>query len=76
MNAAKDWTFEVFGDINKRKRSLQARLDGMQLKFDQGVVNGLLKLDKYLKAELDLLLKQDEPIWRHKPRCEWISTEE
>lgn len=35
--------------------------------------NGLLKLEKKLRIELDEILQQDKVIWFKKFRCEWIS---
>lgn len=76
MEATKIWSREVFGDLNKKKMRLQARLEGIQRKIDQGVVNGLLRLDKELKSELDLILKQEEFICWQKSRTEWITSGE
>lgn len=72
MGEAKTWSHEVFGDLNKRKRRLQARLKGIQRNYDQGKVNSLFKIERELKAELELVLKQEEFIWWQKSRSDWL----
>lgn len=44
-----NWSRDVFGDPNKRKRRLHARLVVFRYKLDYGVVNDLLKLEKILR---------------------------
>ena len=62
----------LFGNIFKRKRRLLARIAAVQRKMATSPNLGLFSLDKKLKEELDLVLKQEEIFWFQKSREDWI----
>ena len=68
----KNWNYNVFGDIFKRKRRLQARIQGVQWLLTEGRVASLLKLETKLHKELDDVLLQEEILWFQKSREKWI----
>ena len=68
----KNWNANVFGNIFKRKRRLLARITGVQRKIAISPNLGLFRLDKKLKEELDLVLKQEEIFFFQKSREDWI----
>jgi len=66
------WNREVFGNLFRKKRSLWARIEGIQLKLEAGAPRFLLKLEKKLRQELDLTLNQIAVMWRQKARTDQI----
>lgn len=69
-----DWSHTIFGDLNKKKKRLWARIAGIQKSLMGLRTNGLLKLERKLQLELDEILKQEEVMWFQKSRCEWIDS--
>ncbi|XP_019152267.1 PREDICTED: uncharacterized protein LOC109149075 [Ipomoea nil] len=59
---SKQWNEEVFGNIFKRKRQLQARLQGIQ-NSNWYHSRGLQVLEKKLKEDLNKTLAQEELLW-------------
>lgn len=67
------WRDKTFGCIRKRKAELLAYLGGIQKKYDGGKRHQfLLRLEKQLQLELDVILKQEEMEWFQKSRAKWI----
>ncbi|XP_075499925.1 uncharacterized protein LOC142538495 [Primulina tabacum] len=66
------WNSSTFGNINKRKRKLIARIKGVQDCLNNQPRHRLLKLETKLKKELDTVLEQEELMWFQKSREEWI----
>lgn len=62
----------MFGDLNKKKRRLWARLKGVQKKLSHRHSNGLIKLERKLRRELDFILQQEELLWFQKSLMQWI----
>ena len=68
------WKDQVFGNINRRKKRIWARLEGIQSKLVNAGSMGLLMLEKKLRIELENILLQEEMIWFQKSRCDWIAS--
>ncbi|KAF7801766.1 ribonuclease H [Senna tora] len=68
----KKWNKEVFGNIQRRKETLKKRLHGIQMSLDKQFNPHLVDLGKYLSAELETILSQEEALWFQKARCQWI----
>ncbi|XP_031124258.1 uncharacterized protein LOC116026974 [Ipomoea triloba] len=66
------WNRDVFGNILRRKRSLLARLKGVQRRLASGFNAGLLKLEKKLTEKYHEVLYQEELLWSQRSREEWI----
>ncbi|WCJ36333.1 Polynucleotidyl transferase ribonuclease H-like superfamily protein [Euphorbia peplus] len=66
------WDAEVFGNLGQRKRKVYRRLEGVQRGLAIRVDGGLLKLEKKLIAELDVILQQEEIMWFQKSRVNWL----
>lgn len=70
--ALTNWNRETFGNIHAKKRKLLARLGGIQKKLADNWHNGLVKLDRKLRAELEDVLNQEELLWYQQSRESWI----
>ncbi|KAL4319697.1 hypothetical protein GQ457_18G010960 [Hibiscus cannabinus] len=71
--AATKWNVEVFGSIQRHKRIIMARLRGVQRCLDQRRTSNMLKLEAKLLNELETVLVQEELLWKHKARVDWIN---
>ncbi|XP_021748569.1 uncharacterized protein LOC110714370 [Chenopodium quinoa] len=67
-----NWNREVFGNIFKQKRSLLARIGGVQKILATRVDRGLLKLEAKLRRKLDEILSREETLWYQKSRIDWL----
>ena len=72
QEAVKIWNKEVFGNVFKKKRQIEARLRGIQNKLANSFNPFLFNLQKELTSEYQLLLKQEEEIWKIKARVDWV----
>lgn len=79
IQAAKDITtnespqnLNIFGNILQRKRSLLARIGGIQKALETQATNGLRRLELKLKRDLEEVLTQEELLWYQKSRKDWI----
>ena len=70
------WNKEEFGHIEKRKKRLWARLEGIQKVLATPGKRHLLKLEKKLQTELESTLNQEEIMWFQRSREEWIRSGE
>lgn len=69
-----DWKNNVFGNVRARKKSLLARIGGIQKRVQEGCTNRFLqRLEKELQKELDQVLYQEELIWFQKSRAKWLT---
>ena len=59
---------EVFGNIFRRKRHLEARLKGVQRSFKAGYTSDLLWLEKQLQHDYEVVLAQEEMLWYQKSK--------
>ncbi|KAA3472428.1 reverse transcriptase [Gossypium australe] len=66
------WNKSIFENIFARKKRLEARIEGIQRILRDQFIPGLGKLEKNLKAQLDLTLQQEETLWFQKSREKWI----
>lgn len=62
---ANDFNYKVFGNIFKRKRTLEVRLKGIRRSLSYADIRSLVTR-KDLQREYDEVLKQDELIWYQK----------
>ncbi|XP_031111990.1 uncharacterized protein LOC116015963 [Ipomoea triloba] len=73
MTATLDrWNRDIFGNILRRKRSLLARLHGVQRRIASGFHAGLSELEKKLAEKYHEVLYQEELLWFQRSREEWI----
>lgn len=68
----KEWNSRCFGNIHKRNNRILARLNGIQRALSTNYNNGLIKLDRKLRKELDEVLYQEELLWYQQSRENWI----
>ena len=67
------WNKECFGNIFRRKIRLWARLEGIQKQLSSNHSDRLLKLERKLHQELEMVLNQEALLWYQKYREEWIA---
>ncbi|XP_019188966.1 PREDICTED: uncharacterized protein LOC109183336 [Ipomoea nil] len=69
------WNKNSFGSIERRKKCLNDRIEGVQRCMDSHPYNGLINLDKKLRSELEDTLYQDELNWFQKSKEDyWIAS--
>ncbi|XP_057449118.1 uncharacterized protein LOC130740498 [Lotus japonicus] len=66
--ASQDFNKEVFGNIFRRKRHVEARLRGVQRELDSLVTSDLVLFEADLQREYKSILKQEELLWFQKSR--------
>ena len=66
------WNREVFGNIFKRKRTLMARINGIQAALEKYSSRGLMRLEARLRRDLEMVMGQEEILWWQKSRKDWI----
>ncbi|KAL4281246.1 hypothetical protein GQ457_03G036790 [Hibiscus cannabinus] len=66
------WNSNNFGHIGQRKRRILSRLRGIDNYFSSRSSTYLSTLENSLKAELDVVLEQEESLWLQKSRCKWF----
>ncbi|XP_031106173.1 uncharacterized protein LOC116010805 [Ipomoea triloba] len=62
------WNWNVFGNIFKTKRHLEARIRGLQQLSNYPSSEGVLNLERRLISGLNNVLDQEETLWFHKAR--------
>lgn len=67
------WNKEVFKSIFERKRTLLAKLNGIQRALEDHGSKNLLDLEDKLTGELQTVLTQEELLWYQKERKDLIS---
>ncbi|XP_019189845.1 PREDICTED: uncharacterized protein LOC109184303 [Ipomoea nil] len=67
-----DWIKTDFGNIERRKNRLMARLDGIQNCLSNQPFNGLIRLERKLRLDLEETLHQEEIKWYQKSKEDWI----
>ena len=68
------WNKYFFGNFFKNKRRLWARINRVQKHLVEHRTNNLLKLQKKLQKELDLILRQEELYWFQSSREDWLTS--
>ncbi|KAL4332004.1 hypothetical protein GQ457_07G003470 [Hibiscus cannabinus] len=71
--AASVWSRDSFGHIGRRKRTLMARIRGIEWVNEASSVYHLQELENKLKRELNEVLKQEEILWFQRAHTEWIN---
>ncbi|KAL2940377.1 hypothetical protein RDABS01_028829 [Bienertia sinuspersici] len=66
------WNRNVFGNVFKQKRTLLARIAGIQKKLAGKTDRGLIKLEARLRRDLDEVLDREELIWYQKSKIDWL----
>lgn len=69
---SKVWNKEIFGNIFRKKRLLQARINGLQQSINYNHSRGVQELEKRLIGDLDRVLDQEELLWFQKSWACWI----
>ncbi|WCJ39636.1 RNA binding RNA-directed DNA polymerase [Euphorbia peplus] len=59
--------------LKTRKRVVYSRLAGVQRALANRVTSGLIRLERKLLAELDMILIQEEIVWFQKSRVKWLN---
>lgn len=70
--AIKIWNEEVFGNIFRRKRRVEARLAGIQKALGNGPNAHLLALERELREEYWVINQQEEEFWSVKSKYNWL----
>ena len=68
----KNWNREIFGNIIRRKRRCQVRLNGIQRSLSRAPSHRLQKLEKELIVEYNTILEQEEIMWHQRAKVEWL----
>ncbi|XP_075507519.1 uncharacterized protein LOC142544347 [Primulina tabacum] len=63
-NVLSIWNRTTFGDIHKNKRRLIAKIEGIQRSLNIRPSRGLIKLEKRLRDDLDMVFQQEELLCR------------
>lgn len=63
---------DVFGNIFKRKRTLESRIKGIQRSLERADILSLVLLEADLRKEYNDVLKQEEMLWYPKSREKWV----
>ncbi|XP_019155168.1 PREDICTED: uncharacterized protein LOC109152041 [Ipomoea nil] len=71
ITQSKQWNKDVFGNIFKNKRQMEARIWGIQQHPKFMISGNLQALNKKLTTEFSLLLDQEETFWHKKSRMDW-----
>lgn len=71
-NDLQQWNNESFHNIFRAKRTIMARIKGIQASLALARNSSLLKLESRLRRELDLILQHEELLWYQKARVSWI----
>lgn len=69
---AQEFNSKTFGNIFKRKRSLEARMTGIQRTWQNSDILNLAMLERELHKEYSEVLKQKELLWYQKFREKWV----
>lgn len=67
-----EWSMKEYGNVERKKKRLWARLVGIKKAMESPGNNHLLKLEKKIQVELENILNQVELLWYQRSREEWI----
>lgn len=70
--AVSDFNKTVFGNIHRRKRRVEMRLQGLQQEMDWRNSESLARLEITLQKEYGEVLHQEEMLWYQKSRENWV----
>lgn len=68
------WNKATFGNIFRRKRRNALRLGRIQKALASRTTSFLINLEHELRDERNLILLQEELLWRQKSRNEWLKS--
>src|ERR1044072_4026269 len=63
---------ETFGNIFRRKKRVEQRLQGVQQELDWRETEAMLRLEHELREEYEEILLQEELMWYQKSREQWV----
>jgi hypothetical protein len=63
---------EVFGNIFRNKRAIEARLKGVHQQLDIYQTSDLILFERQLQQDYNVLLAQEEMLWYQKSRENWV----
>jgi hypothetical protein len=63
---------EVFGNIFKRKRQVEARIKGVQRQLGISSSSDIIRLERDLQKQFSAILEEEEILWFQKSRENWI----
>ena len=72
----KEWNYNQFGNINKRKARVIARIGGLQYALETHSTPNLRKLKSELKQEYVNILIQEDLLWKQRATCKWNLNED
>ena len=72
METIKNWNREIFGNMLRRKKRCQVRLNGIQRSLSRAPSHRLQKLEKELSVEYNTILEQEEIMWHQRAKVEWL----
>ncbi|XP_057426143.1 uncharacterized protein LOC130719539 [Lotus japonicus] len=70
--ASQEFNVNVFGNITRRKKRVERRLQGLQRELEVRESESLLRLEKELQVEYEQILTQEELTWFQKSREKWV----
>lgn len=71
LSKLQGWNMTTIGNIFKRKKRSELRIGGEQRALARRMTGYLLSLERELKEERSLILRQVELLWLQKSRNEW-----
>jgi endonuclease/exonuclease/phosphatase family metal-dependent hydrolase len=63
---------DIFGNIFKNKRILEARIRGVHKQLDNHQTSDLILFERKLQQEYNKILSQEEMLWYQKSRENWV----
>lgn len=63
---------EIFGNLFKRKRQLEARIKGVHIQLDSCASSDLIRMERQLQSRYNEVLAQEELLWYQKSRENWV----
>ncbi|CAN1140836.1 hypothetical protein LINPERHAP2_LOCUS12106 [Linum perenne] len=72
MPKLKKWNREIFGNIFRRKKLLEERMEALELQQDLNPSVDTHAEENATRAELERTLWEEELIWIQKARCKWV----
>ncbi|KAL4291239.1 hypothetical protein GQ457_14G000340 [Hibiscus cannabinus] len=74
QSKSREWSWTVFGHIDRRKNLLLSRIKGIEVALENGHNSYLEELEIALKRDLEHVLEQEESLWFQRARTSWIQS--
>ncbi|XP_024197763.1 uncharacterized protein LOC112200986 [Rosa chinensis] len=71
-NALKEWNFNVFGNVFRKKKRLLARLNGIQKALSIYRNPFLVNVENQLIKDYEVIRDQEALLWQQKSRDKWL----